>query len=45
MHITPVLIGSEARLLDNLRPDHTRLTLLHSLIGDGATHLRYRVER
>lgn len=44
MHITPVVIGSGARLLDNLNAGHIRLTLIDSLIGDGATHLRYQVE-
>jgi dihydrofolate reductase len=45
MHIAPVLIGSGARLLDNLSPDHIRLTRLDTLAGNGAMHVRYRVER
>jgi riboflavin biosynthesis pyrimidine reductase len=44
MHVSPVLIGSGARLLDNLGPNHVRLTRLETLAGDGAMHVRYRVE-
>lgn len=43
MHIAPVIVGSGARLLDNLGAAHVRLELVESLVGDGAAHLRYRV--
>ncbi len=45
LHITPVLVGSGVRLLDNLGTAPVRLTVLHTLQGEGATHVRYRVER
>jgi dihydrofolate reductase len=44
MHIAPVLIGSGARLLDNINPKFTRLTRLDTVAGAGALHVRYRVD-
>jgi len=45
MHVAPVLIGSGARLFDNIGETQVRLTPINALHGDGATHTRYRVER
>jgi dihydrofolate reductase len=45
LHIAPVLLGSGARLFDNVGAAPIRLTLLAELQGDGATHVRYRVGR
>lgn len=44
LHLTPVLLGSGLRLLDGL-PASARLTLVDSVVGEGAVHLTYRVER
>lgn len=44
MHVAPVLLGSGARLLDNLGPKPIRLTPLETLACDNAMHIRYRVE-
>jgi dihydrofolate reductase len=45
LHIAPVLMGSGARLFDNVGAAPIRLTQLGELQGDGAAHLRYRVDR
>lgn len=45
LHIAPVLIGSGARLFDDIGTKHIKLTRLSVLAGAGATHVRYRVER
>ena len=44
IHLVPVLLGQGRRLFDDL-PEHVELERVRVLEGDGATHLRYRVNR
>jgi riboflavin biosynthesis pyrimidine reductase len=45
LHIAPEVMGSGARLIDSLHAAQIRLIQVGALHGDGATHVRYRVDR
>src|SRR6266545_94036 len=42
IHLVPLLLGSGARLLDNLNGSNLKLDLVRTIGGPGVTHIRYR---
>jgi len=45
IHLIPVLLGQGRRLFDHLAPQHIELERTRVLVGDGVTHMHYRVHR
>jgi len=45
LSLTPLLLGSGVRFLDQIGPDPIQLEQLRVIPSDGVTHLRYRVVR
>jgi dihydrofolate reductase len=45
IHLIPVLLGQGRRLFDHLAPQHIELERTRILVGDGVTHMHYRVQR
>jgi dihydrofolate reductase len=45
LHVTPLVLGDGARLLDDLGDAGVRLEQLRAVEGPGVTHLKYRVGR
>jgi dihydrofolate reductase len=45
IHLIPVLFGQGRRLFENLAPEQIALERTRILEGDGATHMRYRIQR
>jgi dihydrofolate reductase len=42
LHVTPVLLGGGARLLDNLGDSKVQLEQVRAVEAPGVTHLKYR---
>jgi dihydrofolate reductase len=43
IHVVPLLLGSGARLFDNLDGRNVKLEPIRTIAGPGVTHLKYRV--
>jgi dihydrofolate reductase len=43
IHVVPLLLGSGARLFDNLDGRYVKLEPIRTIAGPGVTHLKYRV--
>ena len=43
IHLVPVLLGEGRRLFEHLGSDHIELAQTRIVVGEGVTHLRYRV--